>query len=510
MRAAELSSNGAAAAARGHLLAAAADAEPLFPTVVLRERRALGLASDPAALFQSWASRRTGADGGPLRYRWTISTKYLREIPHIGPPATWRAWRPAEQEHLEQEHWSLLDRLIVPLVLSETIDFLGTIASEDGTDELRQQARAFLREALPALYRDSASFASGRNAWGDTFALWCFARRPQALRIFYPHALAAAEFYAGLARDAGGLVPGSRFPFHGVPLASASAQLATGLLALGLHPTLVGQLVRYVADVERPFGGWGDAGGPPDPLTTLVCADLLVRLDPTFWPGATVDYLLGQQGSDGWWRTVGPETLWLTAEIAGLLDAAAAPFASRFRWPQLAREQRDRRTGLPFYWYLVDLAAIFAEIPGLASAPIEMAFLDLARFGDFNNTHGMAMGDEVLRHFATELRRVPESIAIRDGGDEFIVLGTPTSTGLAGRLDEFRNRQWPAAFRAKFGPEVHDVAPRILVTATCAADIVAARDRLGRAIGPWKKQVDPVSAAGALLRLDASDPVGCR
>ena len=120
------------------------------------------------------------------------------------------------------------------------------------------------------------------------------------------------------------------------------------------------------------------------------------------------------------------------------------------------------------------------------------------------------MGDEVLRHFATELRRVPESIAIRDGGDEFIVLGTPTSTGLAGRLDEFRNRQWPAAFRAKFGPEVHDVAPRILVTATCAADIVAARDRLGRAIGPWKKQVDPVSAAGALLRLDASDPVGCR
>lgn len=485
----------ATAAERGHLLAAHADDEPLFPTVVLRERLAHGLAADHRPLFEHWASSRTGFALGPRRYRWTISATYLPPVPYIGDSSTWRAWRPAEQEVLERDPAAFTARLIAPLVLSETAEFLGTLAAAGPDEATRNEARALLREALPTLRLDGAFYVGGRHAWGDTLALWCFARRPQALRIFYPYALATAEYYAEAAREAGGVVAGSRFPFHEVPLASCSAQLATGLLALGLEPALVGALARHVASLERPTGGWGDA----------VCADLLLRLDPTFDPARTVEYVLECQAPDGWWRAMGPETLWLTAELAHLLDATATPFATRFRWPQLAREQRDRRTDLPFYAYLADLAALFAEVPGLADAPVELAFLDLARFGEFNNAAGMAMGDEVLRRFAAELRTLPDAVAVRDGGDEFLVLGTPTASGLVERLEAFRTSQWPAAFRRSFGSTVQDVAPRILVTTTRGAELVAARDRLGRAIGPWKQQVDPVPASGALLEVDAQE-----
>ncbi len=424
-----------AAAQRAHRLVAGTIGEPLFPTVVLRERSAHGLPADPGPLFDGWAARSTGSALGPVRYRWTVSARFLPSIPHMGDPASWRAWRPAEQEVLERDPWRVVARLVVPIVLAETTDFLGTLASEAPHAPTRERARSFLREALPVLRTDGAFYVGGRHAWGDTFALWCFSRRPQALRIFYPYALATAELYAEAAREAGGVLPGSRFPFHDVPLASASAQLATGLLALGLQPAPVGRLARHVASEERGSGGWGDADGPADLLTTLDCADLLLRLDPTFRADRTVGLLLQRQDREGWWRAMGPETLWLTAEIAGLLDAAGGSFAARFRWPELAREQRDRRTGLPFYSYLVDLAALYAQFPGLAEAPVELAFLDLARFGEFNNAAGMAMGDEVLRRFAAELRTLPDAVAIRDGGDEFIILGSPTATGLRERLE---------------------------------------------------------------------------
>ncbi len=85
-----------------------------------------------------------------------------------------------------------------------------------------------------------------------------------------------------------------------------------------------------------------------------------------------------------------------------------------------------------------------------------MAFIDLAGFGTFNNAFGMAKGDEVLRTFAQALARIPESMAIRDGGDEFIVLGTPTGTGLAARMAAFREA-WVLEYATTYGHGV--VAP---------------------------------------------------
>ena len=67
-----------------------------------------------------------------------------------------------------------------------------------------------------------------------------------------------------------------RVPFHEVPQVSASAQLASALLAVGEDLPLVAPLVAFVAGDRRASGGWGDAGGPDDVLTTLVAFELLL------------------------------------------------------------------------------------------------------------------------------------------------------------------------------------------------------------------------------------------
>ncbi len=121
----------------------------------------------------------------------------------------------------------------------------------------------------------------------------------------------------------------------------------------------------------------------------------------------------------------GPETPWLTLAIWRFLNYAEQPFPARFAWPEVATTNRDRRTGLPWYAYFADLARLYQEVPGLGAASTEVAFLDLAGFGAFNNRHGMAMGDAVLREFAQALAEIPGTMAIRDGGDEFLSVGPP-------------------------------------------------------------------------------------
>ena len=137
---------------------------------------------------------------------------------------------------------------------------------------------------MPKVRRDAANWVQELHAWSDTWALWALARRPSALGALHPFALAIADAYAAAARRAGGRVLGTRYPYHLVPLVSGSAQLATGLVALGFHPKLVGTLAGWVGAEQRDDGGWGDGAYPSDVLTTLVAADLLATLDPTYDP----------------------------------------------------------------------------------------------------------------------------------------------------------------------------------------------------------------------------------
>jgi GGDEF domain-containing protein len=396
------------------------------------------------------------------------------------------------------------DRLIAPIVLADTLDLLEEARRRD--DDWARLARAYLDEAMPKVHRDAAGWVQELHAWRDTWALWALARRPGALGLLHPFALAIGDAYAASARRTGGRVLGTRYPFHGVPLVSASAQLATGLVSLGIHPKLVGRLATWVREDRQRSGGWGDGDGPADLLTSLVAADLLATLDPGYDPGRTAGWFARMQRPDGWWRAYGPEATWLTVEILGWLEAAGRPFAERFRWPHLALTNRDRRTGLPFYGYFSDLERLCAEVPDLARSDVEVAFIDLAGFGDFNNAHGMAMGDAALRLFAQALDRLPGSRAIRDGGDEFIVVGAPTARGLADRLARFR-ATWPAVFAAEFAPN-GSVRPRVLTGVATGRRLVDARNLLGIEIANLKHRHPSVGPDGIQVDLGRLDPAG--
>ena len=136
-------------------------------------------------------------------------------------------------------------------------------------------------------------------------------------------------------------------------------------------------------------------------------------------------------------------------------------------------------------------------LEGFSRASTEIAFIDLAGFREFNNRFGQDSGDAVLGAFATELARLPAVRAIRDGGDEFLVIGAPTREGLRGDLDAFR-RRWPGAFGDRFGREVPTVAPRILVSSTPCSALLATREALGRRIGELKKRSMNPSPEGIL------------
>ncbi len=490
---------------RGALVREGVPGDQLFPVAALAGLRLLGSGADPAPLVNHWASLRS-REHGPARYPWDIRPRLVGGSPaRVGPPMAWQPWRARDRAVAAADNGEMLPRLLeallLPLVLADSLDLLA--ATAERTDDVGRQSRDLLEEALPKARRDAAAWTQERYAWGDTWALWALARRPRALGLLHPYALAIADAYAASARRSGGLVLGTRFPFHGVPIVSGSAQLASGLVALGYHPRLVASLAAWIAGKRRRDGSWGDADeDPPDLLTTFVAADLLGSLDPDHDPMPTAARIASRQQRDGWWRAVGPESTWLSVELAAWLVAVDRPFHERYRWPHVALANRDRRTGLPNFGYYTEIGRLWAEVPGLASAPVEVAFIDLAGFGLLNNKHGMEIGDLALAAFARALRSVPGTMAVRDGGDEFIALGAPGGTGLSGRLADLRSR-WPAAFAEALGG-IEVVPPRILTTTTTGGRLVEARNRLGAEIGPVKQAWPVVCREGLQLEMPSA------
>lgn len=466
----------------------------LFPVAIVRGHRDLGLDGDPGGLLADWAPGST-RERGAVRYRWAITPRFAGTFPAwVGGSGEWRPWREADAAAWADDASRPLEdmeRLVTPIILADALDLLSEASRRaDATGDL---AQSFLDEALPKARRDAAGWVQELRAWSDTWALWAMARRPGALTLLHPFVAAIADSYAASARRAGGHVLGTRFPWHGTALVSASAQLASGLVALGVHPNLSGELAARVRTAQQSDGGWGDGGHRPDALTTLVAAELLASLDPGYDPAPTAAWFARRQRPDGWWRACGPEASWLTVEVLAWLRRSTLPFSERFAWPHLAITNRDRRTGLPHFGYFSDLARLYQMMPGLSGAPIELAFIDLAGFGAFNNAFGQARGDDVLRTFAQALARIPGSMAIRDGGDEFIVLGAPTGTGLPARMAAFRE-SWAGEFAAAYGQGL--VAPRILTATTAGRRIIEARDDLGFRIADLKAEAHDVGRLG--------------
>jgi hypothetical protein len=105
----------------------------------------------------------------------------------------------------------------------------------------------------------------------------------------------------------------------------------------------------------------------------------------------------------------------------------------------------------------------------------------------------------VIGAFGRALARIPACRAIRDGGDEFILIGAPGDSNLFERLDAFRTT-WLAEFVATFGSEPNPVRPRITVSHGAGRDLAAVRERLGRRIGEMKKLYEDPPREGVIER----------
>jgi GGDEF domain-containing protein len=477
--------------------------DPMLPSALrFAEDRGERLVAAP--LLASWKVRAAGGPDRARRFPWSLGHDALPSSSATeSPDGRGALWRSRERDWLDRGPTAFAGRLLTPIAIAENLAFLHRLTT-DANQQIAGTATEILRDVQPLAEGDIADFIRGDDPWRDTFALWQLARRPAALELLRELALAIAMRSGTLASRLAGLPCGTRFPFEAVPLVSASAHLGLGLWALGYRPSLLPGLIDFVASREHRSGGWGDDGQPADVLTTLAAAELLGSLDPSFGPAATIDFFVRHQESSGWWRALDPEVPWLTAAIAGWLEGAERPFHERFAWPRYARTDLDRKTGVPGFAAFDALDRLFRTLPGIGAAPIEMAFGDLAGFRAFNNRCGQETGDAVLRLFAQHLRSVPGAIAIRDGGDEFLVIGAPTRRDLAADIDASR-ATWPDLFRARFGTDVPMVVPRFVVATSQANRIAALREWLGREIGLTKDQ--PLDEDGhGLLRIVGEAP----
>ncbi len=458
-------------------------ADPIM-AAAYRFARSRGERVRASQLLAAYDRRSATASGADRGLPWTF-----RHEAGPGSPIYARAiaqpvhWRPRDADRLTADPGAYARWLLEPIAQVQTLELLAELGV---THNPKGEAAAPIRrDLLPQVEAAFALHVAADDPWRDLFALWQLTGAPHTLNDLWFLATAIAYRYATIARRVAGPVIGTG-PFEGEQLVSASAALGTVLWQLRIYPSLVPELVDFVADKMRTDGGWGDPGQPADVLTTLVAADLLLGLDPDFNPSRTIDWFARAQEPEGWWRALDPEVPWLTAAVVDCLERAMHPFVDRFRWPGALKLDLDRRTQLPTYAWFADLARSIQEVPGLARVEWDIAFVDLAGFGKFNTDNGQAKGDEVIGAFGSALGRVPGSRAIRDGGDEFIVIGAPGDASLFERLDEFRS-SWLSEFVHIFGREPDPVRPRITVSRTSGRDLAAGRERLGRRIGEMKK-----------------------
>jgi GGDEF domain-containing protein len=465
---------------------------PFRPTL-LRWATATGRTADPDPYLTVLEHNQVGGRGGARRYRWSF------------PVARWIpledrvAWRPREAELAERQPAEHASRLWTPLVVVDHVEWLERLTHAERS--LAVRASRLLDEAAPTVEDDVARHVLGADAWADTFTLWAFARRPRAIDRVRGLMTALAARYAARAARNGGRVLGRSFPFFEVPLPSATAHLASAGARIGDGIEIVGPAIDWLRGQRGADGGWADPGQPTGILTTIAVAELLGFLDPDFDPADVLPSLSAAVARrDGQAMLIGPEWPWVAAEILAFAGWSRRPFRERFRWPHVPGWMIDNRVGVPrFDAYLLN-ARLFETIPGLSDTAVEVAFVDLVNFGKWNNVNGMAAGDALLALLTARLRDVPESRTIRDGGDEFLVVGAPLATGLDDRLREMF-AAWPACSREVW-PDRPVVPLRAAVTTTRADQLRQTRDFLGKSIGAVKAQHPETPETGVIVRFE--------
>ena len=449
--------------------------DPYFASQI-RALERTGRHIDAVAITEGLVSRSLGGAAGSRRYRWDLpflDVSGRNNLSRFRP----REWAGGKRS-IEPKAYA--NRLWLPTVLAPTIDWLAEVSAGA---EAAEMADFLLAEAAPRLADDLASFVTGHDAWGDTFALATFCRYPRVLGLTADLITAICARYVGVAARHDGLVVGRHFPFHEVPLPSACAHVATAIATLGVGTQYLPNLISFLARERRGDGGWGDPEQDSDLLTTIATARLLATIDPTFDPSNAARFIETSVSVNGA-TIIGPEAPWLQNEVAALADLIRLPFSERFAWPHVPAWALDRNIGVPRFDAFVDVAGLFGRVPGLADARVELAFVDLANFGSWNTRYGQAAGDDLLRFLVSELRTIRGARVYRDGGDEFLVVGAPGRTGLADALGALAGA-WPARWGAH-RPDIAVAQPRVIVGHGQAHELRALRERLGLAIGDLK------------------------
>jgi GGDEF domain-containing protein len=189
----------------------------------------------------------------------------------------------------------------------------------------------------------------------------------------------------------------------------------------------------------------------------------------------------------------------LAAEILAFAEWSGKPFRERFRWPHVPTWMTEPLFKVPRKEAFGIDARLLGELPGLSALPIECGFIDLAGFGMWNTTHGQDAGDQLLALLSEQLRAVPDSRVIRDGGDEFLLLGAPLADGLQDRLLALFAR-WPEVSRERL-PGTPVVPLRAVVGRGPAGELRDLRQRLGKAIGVVKHEHPSPPPEGVVERL---------
>lgn len=126
---------------------------------------------------------------------------------------------------------------------------------------------------------------------------------------------------------------------------------------------------------------------------------------------------------------------WNAAMRLGVFVVVVAVLSQLRRAHQAERQlaRTDALTGVANFRWLEEEAQRAMYASRRYGGPLSLAYLDLDGFKDVNDTHGHAVGDEVLKAFAATLRATlrPTDLVARLGGDEFVVLMPHTDAGSA-------------------------------------------------------------------------------
>jgi two-component system cell cycle response regulator len=144
----------------------------------------------------------------------------------------------------------------------------------------------------------------------------------------------------------------------------------------------------------------------------------------------------------------------------------------------------DALTGLHNRRYMESHLATLAEQASSRGKPLALMLLDIDYFKAINDTYGHDAGDDVLREFATRVRKSVRGIdlACRYGGEEFVIVMPETDLHVAGMVAERLRRSVAAE-----GFSVNKGATRIEVTISIGLTTL---ERKGEAVGDVLKRAD--------------------